>query len=74
MFILKPLVLRKFSHFSQMQNYALMHREGLIVQLPSIEPRNCEKCYVFWLIHVPNGLMNKLSFVAQTVTLGNLFN
>ena len=25
----KPLVLKKLSHFSEMQNDALMHREGL---------------------------------------------
>ena len=47
---------------------------GVIVQLPSREPRNCEKCKVFRMIHVPNGFMNKFSFVAQTATLGNFFN
>ena len=45
-----------------------------VVQLPSRKPRNCEKCKVFRLIHVPNGFMNKFSYVAQTATLGNFFN
>ena len=29
MFVLNPLVLRELSHFSEIQNDALMHREGL---------------------------------------------
>ena len=29
MFVLNPLVLRKISHFSEMQNDALVQREGL---------------------------------------------
>ena len=53
------------------QYYAMLAQ---LVQLPSREPRNCEKCKVFRLIHVPNGFMNKFSFVAQTATLGNFFN
>ena len=29
MYVLKPLILKKLSHFSVKQNDALMHREGL---------------------------------------------
>ena len=28
-FVLKPLDFRKFSHYSEMRNDALMHRQGL---------------------------------------------
>ena len=28
-FVLKPAILRKYGQFSEMQNHAVMHREGL---------------------------------------------